>query len=240
MNWRKSPDIATAVTLMLFAKPDMVLFDLDGTLVDSVPDLAYSIDAMLEEIGMPIRGEDKVRHWVGNGLERLVERALTDDMDAKPEPALFERAYPVFMSIYAENACRQTRFYEGVESGLAFLKQHDINMGCVTNKREQFTHILLKSLGIFDDFGIVVSGDTLVRKKPDPMPLLHAAEHFNACPENSLMVGDSFSDVKAARAAGFQVICVSYGYNHGVDINIANPDAVIHSLADLPQVVNVT
>lgn len=225
---------------MVFTKPDMVLFDLDGTLVDSVPDLAYSIDTMLEEMGMPVQGEDKVRRWIGNGLERLVERALTGDMDAKPDPALYDRAYSLFLSIYAENACRETRFYDGVEEGIAFLRQHGINMGCVTNKREQFTHILLKGLGIFDEFGIVISGDTLPRKKPDPMPLLHAAGHFNARPGESLMVGDSFSDVKAARAAGFRMLCVSYGYNHGEDIRCANPDAVIHSLADLPQVVNVS
>lgn len=225
---------------MRFPKPDMVLFDLDGTLVDSVPDLAYSVDAMLEETGLPKRGEEKVRRWVGDGLERLIERALTDDMDAKPDGELFDRAWPVFMDIYADNACRRTRFYDGVENGLAFLKEHGINLGCVTNKREQFTRILLKTLGIYDDFGIVVSGDTLPQKKPHPLPLLHAAGHFNARPEHSLMVGDSFSDVQAARAAGFRMLCVSYGYNHGEDIRSAGPDAVIHSLAELPQVVNVT
>jgi phosphoglycolate phosphatase len=103
----------------------------------------------------------------------------------------------------------------------------------VTNKAAQFTHPLLKELGIFDRFDIVISGDTLPKKKPDPLPLLHGAEHFGVKPENALRLGDSMSDVKAARAAGFQIICMSYGYNHGEDIRDYNPDAVIDTMAEL-------
>jgi phosphoglycolate phosphatase len=103
----------------------------------------------------------------------------------------------------------------------------------VTNKAAQFTLPLLQDLGVRDDFAIVVSGDTLPVKKPDPAPLLHAAQHFGVTPAESLMVGDSVSDVKAARAAGFQIVCMSYGYNHGVDIRTAHPDAVIDSLVEL-------
>ncbi len=219
---------------MALSKPDMVLFDLDGTLVDSVPDLAYSIDHMLEELGIPARGEQKIRDWVGNGLEKLVKRALTDDMDAEPDTNLFDQAYALFMKIYNDNACLDTQFYDGVKTGLDYLSRNKYKVGCVTNKREKFTHIILKELGIFDSFGIVISGDTLSRKKPDPLPLLHAAEFFQVKPENSLMIGDSTSDVKAARAAGFQILCVSYGYNHGRDIREAEPDMVIDSLAELP------
>ena len=103
----------------------------------------------------------------------------------------------------------------------------------MTNKAAQFTIPLLKDLGIFDRFGIVVSGDTLPVKKPDPQPLLHAAAHFDVGPEDSLMLGDSKSDVTAARAAGFQIVCMSYGYNHGEDIRNYSPDAVIDSMAEL-------
>ena len=106
-------------------------------------------------------------------------------------------------------------------------------MGCITNKAAAFTEPLLKDLAIYDYFQIVVSGDTLPVKKPDPLPLLHAAQFFRVEPSGALMVGDSISDVKAARAAGFQVVCVSYGYNHGQDIRDAHPDAVIDSLAQL-------
>ena len=106
-------------------------------------------------------------------------------------------------------------------------------IGSVTNKAEQFTIPPLKDLGLFDYFEIVISGDTLERKKPDPMPLLHAAEHFGVKPENALMIGDSVSDVKAARNAGFQIACMTYGYNHGVDIALSNPDALMDSMAEL-------
>jgi phosphoglycolate phosphatase len=105
----------------------------------------------------------------------------------------------------------------------------------VTNKAEQFTVPLLKDLGIFDDFGIVISGDTLEKKKPDPLPLLHAAKFFGVDPKDSMMLGDSVSDVKASRAAGFEIICMSYGYNHGNDIRDTNPDLVIDSMAELTE-----
>ncbi len=213
---------------------EMVLLDVDGTLVDTVPDLAWSVDTMLQEIGLPVRGEDKVRGWVGNGIETLIKRALTDADDGEPEAELFDQAFPLFMDIYADNAARHSRFYPGVEDGLEYLKQGDYRLGCVTNKRARFTEILLRSLGIYDDFGIVICGDTLPKRKPDPLPLLHAAEFFEVTPENSLMVGDSINDVGAARAAGFNVLCVSYGYNRGVDIRDAGPDVVIDSLSELP------
>ena len=106
-------------------------------------------------------------------------------------------------------------------------------LGCVTNKAEQFTLPLLKALGIFDDFAIIISGDTLAKKKPDPMPLLHSAEYFGINPKDCLMLGDSVSDVKASRAAGFEIICMSYGYNHGNDIADENPDLVIDSMGEL-------
>jgi phosphoglycolate phosphatase len=123
--------------------------------------------------------------------------------------------------------------YPGVSEGLALLRQRGYPLGCVTNKAAQFTEPLLESVGIRDAFEIVISGDTLPEKKPSPLPLLHAAEHFGVAPGDALMLGDSVSDVKAARAAGFGVICVSYGYNHGQDIRGAGPDAVIDSFTEL-------
>ncbi len=218
----------------MFSDIEMVLLDLDGTLVDTVPDLACSIDLMCTELGLPQRGEDKVRNWVGDGLEKLVKRALTDDDDAEPDAEDFTTAFPLFMDIYADNAARHSRFYPGVSEGLEFLKENELNLGCVTNKRTRFTEILLHTLDIYDDFGIVICGDTLPERKPDPLPLLHAANYFSVRPENALMIGDSTNDVDAARAAEFNVLCVSYGYNRGCDIRDAEPDAVVDSLAELP------
>jgi len=214
---------------MPIARPRMVLIDLDGTL-DSVPDLAFCVDAMMRELGLPERGEAAVRQWVGNGVERLVQRALINAVDGDPEPSEFQRALPVFMRLYKDNTSGRSCLYPGVREGLDYLKRTGLRLACVTNKAEQFTLPLLRDMGILGDFELVVSGDTLPVKKPDPAPLLHAAEKLGVTPAESLMVGDSRSDVKAARAAGFPIVCVSYGYNHGEDIRNYSPDAVIDRL----------
>ena len=219
-------------------RPEMVLIDVDGTLVDSVPDLAWCVDEMMTRLGRPPHGEAAVRNWVGNGVERLVRRALIGQLDGEPDAADFDLAYPVFLELYAENTSKRSLLYPGVREGLDWLAANGYALGCVTNKAAQFTEPLLRDLGIRDRFGIVVSGDSLPEKKPHPLPLLHAAEHFGVAPGAALMIGDSVSDVKAARAAGFLgIVCMSYGYNHGVDIREAAPDAVIDSMAELPRVL---
>lgn len=222
----------------MLKRPQMILIDVDGTQVDSVPDLAWCADEMMRRLGMPARGEDSVRQWVGNGVERLVRRALIDQLDGEPDEALFQKAYPIYMELYAENTSQRSCLYPGVLEALTWMKAQGFKLGCVTNKAEQFTVPLLRDLGIHDFYEIIISGDSLPKKKPDPMPLLHAAEYFGVRPQDSLMIGDSISDVKAARAAGFQIVCMSYGYNHGVDIRTAEPDAVIDSMAELKQLLS--
>lgn len=221
----------------MFETTRMVLIDLDGTMVDSVPDLAWCADEMMRRIGQAPRGEAAVRDWVGNGVERLVRRTLIGRLDGEPDEALFQRAYPIYLELYAAHACQRSQLYPGVRAGLDWLRASGVALGCVTNKAEQFTLTILRSLGVLDCFGLVVSGDTLPQKKPHPQPLLHAADYFKVTPAQSLMLGDSVSDVKAARAAGFSVVCVSYGYNHGQDIRLAGPDAVIDSFAELPSLL---
>lgn len=218
-------------------KPEMILIDVDGTLVDSVPDLAWCVDEMMQAIGRQPYGEKRVRDWVGNGVERLVRRALIGNLDGEPDEASFERAYPLFLELYAENTCKRSALYPGVNEGLTYMQDKGYKLGCVTNKAEQFTLPILEQLGIREAFGIVVSGDTLPVKKPDPGPLLYAAEQLRVQPQHSLMLGDSQSDVKAARAAGFQIICMSYGYNHGEDIRQYHPDLVIDSMAELTAIL---
>ena len=214
-------------------QPKLIMIDVDGTLVDSVPDLAFCIDEMMQKLGLQKWGEDKVRHWVGNGVSKLVERALSGELEGRTIKEVFDVAYPIFLDLYEDNNAQRSYLYDGVREGLDYLKSQGYQLGCVTNKSEQFTHPLLKALGIFNDFKIIISGDTLAKRKPDPMPLLYCAEHFNLKPEECLMLGDSVSDVKAARAAGFDIICMSYGYNHGNDIADENPDLVIDSMSQL-------
>jgi phosphoglycolate phosphatase len=215
----------------------MVLIDVDGTLVDSVPDLAFSIDLMMQDLDMPKRGEDKVRHWVGNGLERLVKRALLDSLAGEPDEALFGRAIPLFRSHYTVNNSIRSQLYDGVRRGLDYMRLSNYRLGCVTNKASEFTHPLLRDLNIADYFELIICGDDVAKIKPDPLPLLTAAQRMQVDPQHSLMIGDSSNDVRAARAAGFQIICTSYGYNHGEDIRRNGPDAVIDSMAELEELI---
>jgi phosphoglycolate phosphatase len=201
--------------------------------VDSVPDLAFCVDAMMGRLGRAPYGDAAVRNWVGNGVERLVRRSLTGQLNGEPGDADFEQAYPIFLELYRDNTSQRSRLYPGIREGLDWLKGAGYRLGCVTNKAAQFTEPLLRDLGVRDFFEIVISGDTLPRNKPDPMPLLHAAAHFGADPADALMIGDSVSDVKAARAAGFRIFCMSYGYNHGQDIRDFHPDAVLDSLVEV-------
>jgi phosphoglycolate phosphatase len=222
---------------MSISKPEMILIDVDGTLVDSVPDLAYCVDEMLRQLGLPERGESAVRHWVGNGVERLVKRALLNRLEGEPDQSLYEKALPIFRELYAQNTSKRSHLYAGVQEGLDYMKQSGYRLGCVTNKASEFTLPILRDLGVQDYFELVICGDDTARKKPDPLPLLTAAQRMSVKPHNSLMLGDSQSDVKAARAAGFQIICMSYGYNHGEDIRSFDPDAVIDSFTELEQFI---
>ena len=213
--------------------PELVLFDLDGTLVDSVPDLAYSIDLALRELDIPMHGEDMIRTWVGRGADKLVKAALTGDMDGEPDEDLFNKAFDLFSDIYIRNTSKRSTLYPGVREGMDHMLKLGCKLGCVTNKRGRFTEPVLKSLDLFDDFSIVMSGDTLPKKKPDPDQLLHAAETLGTTPEKTLMVGDSVNDLHAARAANMPILCVTYGYNHGNDIADSSPDMLVDSLVEM-------
>jgi phosphoglycolate phosphatase len=217
--------------------PKLILIDLDGTMIDTVPDLARAVDEMMLELSLPQRGEATVRHWVGNGIERLVKRALLGQLEGEPEEALFRRALPIFKKHYEEYNGRFSVLFPGVCDTLIWLKSQSCSLSCITNKAEQFTIPLLKALGIHDNFRLIICGDTLPVQKPDPLPLLHAAQFFQVAPQEALMIGDSINDVQAARAAGFHIVCVTYGYNHGQDIRTAAPDAVIDSFLEIPKVV---
>ena len=160
----------------------MVLIDLDGTLVDTVPDLAYCIDQTLLQLNLPVRGEEAVRHWIGNGIERLVKRALVNDLDGEPDPALYLRALPLFKSLYASNTSVRSRLYDGVLEGLDYMKKQGYRLACVTNKAREFTQPLLDDFEIVKYFEFTICGDDTARKKPDPLSLLTAAEQMQVSP----------------------------------------------------------
>ena len=220
-----------------FQSVELVLFDLDGTLVDSVGDLAWCGNQTRQQLGLEPFPEECARDWVGNGLERFVKRVLTGDMHAEPDAELNERGLAIFRELYAVHASDRCQLYPGVTETLQRLAQGRLRLACVTNKPEPFTSQLVAAMGLAPYFELVVAGDTTARKKPDPMPLHYAADHFGLAYCHCLMVGDSSNDVLAARAAGFGIVCVPYGYNHGLDIHESNPDLVVDNLLELAQLL---
>ena len=211
----------------------LILFDLDGTLVDSVGDLAWCGNQMRQRLGLPVQGEHAARAWVGNGLERFVKRVLSGEMEAEPAADLYRRGLAIFRELYAAHASDRSLLYAGVTETLQWFARQQIKLACVTNKPEPFTSRLLVAMGLDGFFDLVVAGDTTARKKPDPMPLHYAADHYAIDYANCLMVGDSSNDVQAARNAGFAIACVPYGYNHGHDIRASCPDLVVENLTEL-------
>jgi len=217
---------------------DVIAIDLDGTLVDSVGDLSAAVNAMQESLGMPLSSELQVRNWVGNGIERLVHRALTNGMSENATVEQFTSAMPVFEEFYQSNNGTHSTLYPGVEAGLDWLASTGAPLCIVTNKARRFTMPLLKSLNILHRFEHCVAGDDVSAKKPDPAALFEVARLCDVKTSNALLIGDSISDIKAARAAGFYSLAVSYGYNHGQSVtelrDELQPDAIVDSFEELP------
>lgn len=211
----------------------VVTFDLDGTLIDSVPDLAVAVDTALDDLGLPAAGEAKVRDWVGNGSLTLMERALTDARGEAPLPPQLRQAHEAFLHHYSRDPGSRTRLYPGVREALDGLRGAGYPLALVTNKPEAFIAPILTGFGLAEHFALCLGGDSLPQKKPDPAPLRYVAAHFGVPPAACLMVGDSRHDIAAGRAAGFRTLAVPYGYNHGEPVRDSGPDGVVESLAEL-------
>ncbi len=214
-----------------------VVIDLDGTLLNTAPDLAHAARLMMADLGLPCPSLETISTYIGNGVSRLVKRVLTGDMDAEPDAALFEKAIASYEKHYGENVSRYSRPYPGVVEGLDAFKAMGVHLACITNKAERFTVPLLKDTGLIDYFELILSGDSLPKRKPDPLPLLHACEVFKVAPAELLLIGDSLNDTQAARAAGCPVFCVPYGYNRGRPVTELDLDAVVPTLADAAKMV---
>ena len=206
-----------------------IVIDLDGTLLDTAPELATAANRMLLEMHRPAVSQDLLMSYIGNGVSWLVKRALTGDMHAEPDGALYDKALPIFEKHYNELLLHSKPF-DGVLHGLEALKGAGFRLGCITNKVARYTEPLLKGLGLAQYFDIVLSGDSLAEKKPHPLPLQHSARFFGVPVDRLLLIGDSLNDTLAARAAGCPVFCVPYGYNHGEPVDGLDMDAVIDDL----------
>ena len=214
-----------------------VVIDLDGTLLHTAPDLADAASLMLEELGLPAVELATIQTYIDNGVSRLVKRVLTRDMAAEPDAALFGRALPIYEKHYGRVLCAKSQIYPGVVEGLHAMLKAGFHLACITNKAEKFTLPLLESMGLFDNFELILSGDSLSKRKPDPLPLLHACKHFGIEPQELLLIGDSLNDTQAARAAGCHVFCVPYGYNRGRSVEELDSDAVVQNLLDAVKLI---
>ena len=224
---------------MNFTNKELIIFDLDGTLIDSVPDLALSVNHTLKSINRDVFPEDTIRTWVGNGAATLVKRALSqsatinDDIDDK----LFEKALDIFLKFYSNNLTVSTILYDDVKETLENLQNKNYRLAIVTNKPYDFIEPILECLELSDLFEYYIGGDSLEVKKPNPMPLLHVCEKLNVSVENSLMIGDSKNDIIAANEANMDSIALSYGYNYDEDISTYEPNIVFDNFADINKVL---
>lgn len=214
-----------------------VMIDLDGTLADTIPDLAIAANMMLSELGRPALDVEMIRTFVGKGISKLVERALAGGLHGAAPAGLYERALPIYERCYAEVNGRHSVVYPGVREGLRRLREMGLPLACVTNKAGRFTVPLLGQLGIASCFEQVIAGDTLPQKKPDPAQLIHACRGFGIAPREMLVIGDSVNDAEAARAAGCPVFCVTYGYNEGRDVRELDVDAIVSSLEEAARLI---
>lgn len=211
---------------------DLLLFDLDGTLVDSAPDIAAAIDATLLARHWPAAGVERVRSWVGNGSRKLIERALTFAVQ-EFDDALHEAVHSEFLLEYAKHNGPETRVFDGVYEFLDYCLRAGKKMACVTNKPEHLAKQLIAHLDMEKYFAVTTGGDTFPQRKPDPTALLYCCNTLGVATEKTLMIGDSETDVKSARAADIKVLCVSYGYNHGGPVASTNPDWLVDDLQEL-------
>lgn len=213
--------------------------DLDGTLLNTLPDLTAAANNMLRELGLPLHTEATVATFIGRGVTDLVTRCLPAEQSA--DATFLANALTIFRRHYMAENGHRTVLYPGVIEGLNAWKNAGIPMALVTNKAAAFTEPLLAATGLADFFDLVLSGDSLPEKKPHPLPLLHACQHFGVAPKDNLHIGDSKHDAEAARAAGCRVWLVPYGYGYNPGYNPANPaqqvdcDAIVATLADAAQ-----
>ena len=213
-----------------------VFFDLDGTLFDTAPELSFATNQMLKDLDLQELESDIIKSFIGRGADNLIRKSISyfskDDSET-----LFKEARKLFDKYYISNA-GQSLPYDGVEEALIKLKEKKLSLACVTNKPEIYTHVILEESGLISYLDLVVSGDTVSRKKPDPMPLHYSCDKLELDPKQAIMVGDSCNDIEAGFSAGTYVVTVPYGYQYGQSIESDKVDLAINNINDLVPIIN--
>ena len=214
-----------------------VIVDLDGTMLDTVPDFQVAINRMRDEMAMAPLGQDQIALMVGKGSENLIRSVLELDMGPAGVEARFDDAMASYQRHYLSVNGKHTRLYPGVIAGLESLKSQGLRLACVTNKPIAFARPLLAQKGLALYFETVYGGDSLARKKPHPMPLLQVCTDFALPAHQVVAIGDSSNDAEAARAAGCFVLTVPYGYNHGQSIHETDSDGIVDTLLEAANLI---
>lgn len=205
-----------------------ILFDLDGTLVDSIPDIANSINVMLQQFDQPPLSTERISTFLGKGIDHLIQLSLQE----VGKEQLFDAAKTSFTKHYLwQSANSVSTVFDGVVDGLEAFKAAGCQLAVVTNKPIEFVPLLLEQMGLASYFDLLVGGNTCAQKKPHPMPFLYACEQLGVAPHQALVIGDSGNDSLAARAAKIDVLIVPYGYNEGQDVQILDCDGIVSSIA---------
>jgi len=217
----------------------LLIFDLDGTLINSALDLALAVNYMLERLQRETFDEDIIHGWVGNGALTLVKRALLGkrELDDSLDEDYIQKALKIFLDYYENNLCNATLPYPNVIQTLETLKSKDYTLAIVTNKPFKFVAPILKGLQMDGLFSEILGGDSLNQKKPHPMPLLNVCETLNFSIESSVMIGDSKNDILAANACGMDSVGVTYGYNYGEEIGVHKPSIIIDDFSELLKIL---
>lgn len=225
---------------MRFENKELIIFDFDGTLIDSAPDLNDSINYMLEKLGKDKFTQDIIRTWVGNGASTLIKRALSGAVlvdDSKFDDETFEKASKYFFEYYSKNCANKTTLYENVETTLNKLYKKGFTLAIATNKPDEYIKPILDKFNLTKYFKIYIGANSVEKKKPDSMMLLKICGNLNIKVENSIMVGDSKNDVLAARNCQMDSIALTYGYNYDEDISIYNPNIVFDNFEEINKVL---
>ena len=221
---------------MTIQNKKLFIFDLDGTLVDTAPDFKNSINYMLNEINESEVSLIEIRNWVGYGARELIRRTVVDKNIPHDENRI-EEMLKIFLLHYTHNIDDDSVLFNNVKNVLEFLKNNGIKLAVCTNKMERLSNILLEKLNVLHMFDYLVGGDSLIRSKPDPFPLLNICEKLNTEISDSIMIGDSATDLNAGKDAGMPVVLVSYGYTDNIDI-YNEADLVINDFSQLKELVN--
>ena len=216
-----------------------LLFDLDGTLADTAPDLTRALNRVLSALDCPEVTLENTRNWIGNGMRCLLERALVGEGEKNASPDFVDQGVALFEPFYAETVWADSVCYPGVVDGLAEFKRMGYKMGCVTNKPRSCTGALLEHSGLVDFFEVVVAGDDLVETKPAPAPLLYAADQLHVGPQDCVVIGDSRNDVDAARAAGMAILLVTWGYHQGLELSTMGATQLVSQFNQIFHVVKL-